>query len=142
MTKKRTRHHSRWRIDQDYRQKLSPEECLWLDKFNDEYYRAEFTETPLHPKEKRGEIYDAQNAAQRDLVTASSADVREALGTSVSDRPSLRVRFYDPGDYPFARVPMRQARLEQLLTELVETPEVPAHEVPRPSNFRLLKLSR
>lgn len=119
-TRKKTRHHSRWRIDQDYRHKLSPAERLWLDQFTDEYYRAEFSEAPLHADDLRHEIYDAQNAAQRDLVTASSADVRTALEREVSDRPSLRVRFYDPGDYPFARPPLAASRFEDVLFEAIE----------------------
>jgi hypothetical protein len=133
-TRKKTRHHSRWRNDCDYRHKLRPLERAWLDTFIDEYYRAEFGETPLHDEDQRREIYDAQNAAQRDIVTASSADVREALGTSVSDRPSLRVRFYEPGDYPFARPPLRPDRLEVAVLEQVRELEFSDDEIPNDFN--------
>lgn len=139
--RKKTRHHSRWRIDQDYRHKLSAADRRWLDKFNDEYYRAEFDETPLHPAEKRSEIYDAQNAAQRDLVTASPVDVRESLGQKVSDRPSIRVRFYDPADYPFARPPLRRGRLEDLLNDASEPARPFGATVVDLKDFRVLRLS-
>lgn len=98
--KRKTRFYARWRIDQDYLRRLSPQDRAWIERFNDEYYRAEFGEDPLHPPgEKRREIYDAQNVAARDLVTASSVDVSEAITTTVAERASLRARFYTPGDY-------------------------------------------
>lgn len=46
--KKKTRYHSQWRVDQDYKDKLTQEDLEWLEKFNDEYYRSDFSDEPVH----------------------------------------------------------------------------------------------
>lgn len=122
--KKKTRFHSRWRVDQDYVQKLSPAERAWLDRFNDEYYRAEFAEKPLHPEVRRGEIFSAQNAAERDLVTAPTTKVTAAT-TSPVTRPCLRVRFYQAEDYRMLSKPLDQKALEDDLVALMEDASKP-----------------
>lgn len=99
--RKRTRFYNQWRRDQDYRERLSPEEKAWLDKFDDEYYRADFGEDPLHgTPELRNDVYARQNAAARDVVTATGDQVLESLAKiGAVERPSLRPRFYSPTDY-------------------------------------------
>jgi hypothetical protein len=39
-------------VDQDYLARLSPEERAWLDRFNGEFYNAEFGAAPLHEDEE------------------------------------------------------------------------------------------
>jgi hypothetical protein len=130
--KKATRFHSRWRVDQDYLQKLGPAERDWIEKFNDEYYRAEFKGEPLHPAGPlRRQIFRAQNAAAVDLVTAATTEVTKAMTTKVSDRPSLRVRFYVAEDYRMLAKPLKAAQLEDELLEALaddqEPKDLPPH---------------
>lgn len=102
MGRKKTRFHSRWRLDQDYLAKLSPDERAWLEQFNAEYYRGEFEGEPLHPRgEARREIYRRFNAAARDLVTASSDQIAEATAPA-TPRACFGPRFYGPADYRFS----------------------------------------
>ncbi len=141
MSRRKTRFHARWRTDADYRRRLTAKDRAWLKKFEDEFYRAEFGEEPIHTSSAhREEIYDRQNAGARDLVTASSDDVAEALGRTF-DRPSLQVRHYQPGDYQmFGRSAAPAAgELEGVLLEAVSpgAPKTPqdhdtSNEFPRP----------
>jgi len=57
-------------IDQDYLEKLSPEEMAWLDRFMGEYNNASFKNdgTDLHQNvEHKKEIYNKNNARNRCL---------------------------------------------------------------------------
>ncbi len=117
MERKRTRFHSLWRIDQDYAHRLSPKDRAWLAQFNDEYYRADLGEGALHPPgEVRREVYRAQNAAERDLVTATSDEVQAAL--TPCRQPSARGRYYTPDDYRMFGPP--PVRFEEELAELLD----------------------
>lgn len=98
MGRKKTRWHSRWRADSDYKKKLPKAARAWLEKFESEYYRAEFKEEPLHGLSARREIFAAQNAAARDVVTAPPDELaRAAERRTVA--PNHRDRHYQPGDY-------------------------------------------
>lgn len=101
---KKTRFHSRWKIDHDYVDRLNEHARAWLEKFDDEFYRAEFSSHPLHRPEHIREIYDAQNAAARDLVTANpdviAARLRKNRGKL---RPSHAGRYYQMEDYAMFR---------------------------------------
>lgn len=131
-TKRRTRFHSNWRVDQDYRKKLSPEELAWLEKFNDEYYRAQFDEEPLHsadavvmvakqfedvPGSYKEERFQAQNAAWRDVVTQTSKEVFEA--TTKAAKASTRGRYNSPDDYK----PSTSKDVETALVEAIDAAE-------------------
>lgn len=98
MTRKATRHHSHWRIDCDYRRKLGAADRAYLEQFEDEFYRASFPETPLHGAVARGTVYAAQNAAARDIVTVSAAELA-ALAERGALPPAHAVRTYVEGDY-------------------------------------------
>lgn len=124
--KKATRFHSRWRVDQDYLQKLGPADRDWIEKFNDEYYRAEFTGDALHPAGGlRRDIFAAQNSAARDLVTAATTEVVRAITTKVSDRPSLRVRFYVAEDFRMLAKPLKAPQLEDELLDAIADDQEP-----------------
>lgn len=58
----------RWRVDQDYTEKLSQEEKEWLSAFNDAYYGGDFRAAPEKdwPTEKRRESYTNKNVANVD----------------------------------------------------------------------------
>ena len=62
--------HQRWAHDQDYIDKLSPEEKAWLSKFNAEYHQNTFQRdgTDLHTDEQRRAIYNKTNASYRDVM--------------------------------------------------------------------------
>lgn len=60
-----------WRVDQDYTDRLTPDERGWLAEFNDAFYGADFrgvAEERWSTNERR-EVYRAKNAANRDLMT-------------------------------------------------------------------------
>jgi hypothetical protein len=59
-------------MDQDYVDKLSPEEKQWLSNFNEEWLSANFNHKgkKLHKtKAKKREIYNRNNARNRDLMS-------------------------------------------------------------------------
>jgi hypothetical protein len=65
-------------IDQDYLDKLSPEELKWLNQFNREYVSASLdSENPrknLHRNKKlRKSCYDQNNSRNRDVLTRAKA---------------------------------------------------------------------
>lgn len=66
----------RWRVDQDYTDKLSPEDRQFLAEFNDAYYGADFrgTDPDDWGPEERRERYRAKNAANRDLYSSGMVD--------------------------------------------------------------------
>lgn len=116
---KRTRNHSRWRDDQDYAHRLPEAERAWLAKFRDEYYRYEFGEAPLHAAgtDARSELYRAQDAAARDILTVSEAAVAEAHARPVAARACLRVRFYAPDDYAGELARLTPSALEDAIID-------------------------
>ncbi len=60
-----------WRLEKDYMHKLSSEERLWIQKFDEEFHLGFFRGEPLHFDEsKRRNIVNDKNAARRDIVTA------------------------------------------------------------------------
>ena len=67
----------RWKVDQDYLGKLTPEEKEWLSRFNDCFIGADFRgddEKTWTPEERRV-VYRAKNAAGRDVFTSGLVDV-------------------------------------------------------------------
>jgi hypothetical protein len=64
--------NARWKVDQDYIEKLGPEERKWLSKFLKEYVKAAVKKndtSALHnTKELRRSCYNASNACRRDLM--------------------------------------------------------------------------
>lgn len=57
-------------MDQDYINKLGPEEKVWLSQFNNEYYGNTLKKDwrkNLHMKETQKAIYDQTNARNRDM---------------------------------------------------------------------------
>jgi hypothetical protein len=60
-----------WRVDQDYADRLNPDERGWLAEFNDAFYGADFRGVPegRWSTDERREVYRAKNAANRDLMT-------------------------------------------------------------------------
>ena len=57
-------------VDYDYLHQLDIETLEWLSKFSDEYYGARFTGTEhIHPAEYRKDIYNANNARGRDILS-------------------------------------------------------------------------
>jgi beta-glucosidase/6-phospho-beta-glucosidase/beta-galactosidase len=63
-------------LDQDYIDKLSDEEKKWLSNFNEEWLGANFNHDGkvLHrTKEEKREIYNRNNARNRDLISQMNA---------------------------------------------------------------------
>ncbi len=63
-------------LDQDYIEKLSPDEKQWLSNFNEEWLGANFDHEGelLHKtKEERREIYGRNNSRNRDLIGQMNA---------------------------------------------------------------------
>lgn len=99
----RTRRHSHWRLDQDYLDRLSLADRQWVEKFNAEYYRAEFSDKPLHSPRQRREIWRAQYAADCDILTAAPETVKASTDKIHGVRRRdirLASRYYSPDDYP------------------------------------------
>lgn len=61
--------NKQWMVDQDYFEKLSPEEKEFIGRFNQEYYRNRFesSEKDLHKNKK--ECYTNENVRNRDLYS-------------------------------------------------------------------------
>ena len=84
----------RWKVDQDYLNKLSPEEKEWLSRFNDNYIGADFRtdkENAWSPEERRV-VYRAKNAAGRDVFTSGLVDAKTP--------PERKTEFEDSLDLP------------------------------------------
>lgn len=64
-----------WRMDYDYLKSLTPEERAWLERFNEEYYDAQFkgpvTDGTVNT---RRSAYRRKNAANRDLSSIGNAN--------------------------------------------------------------------
>lgn len=74
MTKsKQKRPTHNWAKDQDYRDKLSPEENAWLSQFNSEYYHGEFSKKkkPIHSDHWRSECYHRSNTMKVDAMVGA-----------------------------------------------------------------------
>lgn len=97
--KKRNRKSQNWRIECDYKKKLTPEEKAWLDKFQDEYQRNTFTDNPLHNEQQRKELYQSYNTAWADIVTQTNDEVRSRFKKSLTNFKQLSQRVYTPDDY-------------------------------------------
>lgn len=105
--KRACRFYNQWRMESlhTYGAQLSAAEREWLDKFEREYYCGEWHE--LHSEEYRKELYQQNNAAARDIVTASSRDVEKQLKLvddflNRAKDPEKVTRYYHPNDYPDA----------------------------------------
>ena len=67
-----------WKVDQDYRGKLSPREAQWLSDFNIAYYGADFRRTDAEEwgREERSEANRDKNAGRGDAYSlAQGADM-------------------------------------------------------------------
>lgn len=67
----RVKRWRRWAVDIDYSHRLPSAAREWLEKFNREFYDADFRGVePLHASnELRRSCYSAQNAAYRDVMS-------------------------------------------------------------------------
>jgi hypothetical protein len=122
---KRTRHHTRSFIDQDYLSKLSTEERAWLERFNDAYYRADFGDEPHKVQAAfRRDSYGRQNARARELLTAPPRAVAEQLARIAAAPRCAAPRYYRLEDYAmFAE----STRTEDALLEVIDQ----KHSMPR-----------
>lgn len=60
-------------VDQDYLAALSPKDRAFLEKFNDEFYGASFTDEPLHASSAaRRDLYNIKNARNTDIYGRGS----------------------------------------------------------------------
>ena len=59
-------------VDYDYIDQLDPSTAAWLGQFSDEYYGARFVanKEAIHPQDMRKDIYSANNARNRDVMSA------------------------------------------------------------------------
>jgi hypothetical protein len=102
--KRKVRHYNAWRMESSfsYGHTLPSEARRWLFMFEGEYYCGE--DHGIHPADLKTELYRAQNAANRDLMTASIHKVREQVqkieqSISKSKHPEEVSRWYHPSDY-------------------------------------------
>lgn len=60
-----------WRVDQDYVERLGPDERQWLAEFNDRFYGADFrgASSTDWTDDERKRAYRDKNCANRDLMT-------------------------------------------------------------------------
>jgi hypothetical protein len=86
-----------WQVDQDYADKLSPEEKEWLNQFNMEYYAGRIPPgKKLHKKKHIKDLYNKNNANYRDLMSRGSRantppPDRPVYGPFGPDEPTLPV---------------------------------------------------
>jgi hypothetical protein len=115
-----------WRVDQDYADRLNPDERGWLAEFNDAFYGADFRGVPegRWSTDERREVYRAKNAANRDLMTVDiphhGVDFPEELveldDVPLDDGPLENPRYktardaYRKDPSPANRVRLNQAR--------------------------------
>lgn len=71
----------RWKVDQDYLARLTPEEKAWLSRFNDCFIGADFRgdDEKTWTKEERRVVYRAKNASGRDVYTSGLVDVGRTI---------------------------------------------------------------
>jgi hypothetical protein len=112
---KKTRARLKWALDYDYLGKLSPEQKAWMEKFNDEYYRSEFSDEPLHNEAQRLSISRANNANERDIFVIHPSKVSQLRDSIPNHRPSIKCRFYFESDYILESVSP-----EDLLIEFID----------------------
>ena len=70
----------RWAVDNlDYARTLPAEERAWLERFNREFYDADFRGAePLHASDElRKSCYSAQNSAYRDVMSRGAVQLQE-----------------------------------------------------------------
>ncbi len=121
----------RWAVDQDYVNKLTPEEQEWLSKFNDHYYGAKFThdvDGEWSPGERR-KTYVAKNAANRDIYAISESggfldvyesnpnSTQEASGQDFAETPE----YLESPDYKRARAEFRSHLKPHLEAQPIQT---------------------
>lgn len=114
---RKLRRHIAWRVDADYRQKLSAEELSWLDQFEREYYDGHFKagEESIHPPCLRTDCYRRAYAARSDVPTASSPTSCEPTAAAQHDR------YYDPADFvTTTRIHSKNDAEETLLEALAQ----------------------
>lgn len=137
-TRTRTRFHSAWRVDSDYKKKLGTEarkdlgglsEREWMEKFEAEFYRCEFGKEPLHDEQARSDLYTQQNTAWADVVTQTSDVVAEHLAKPLKNPTSRRHTYYSPDDYMDRSVGNAEDALIEAI-DLKKSEEVPATEDP------------
>lgn len=97
--KKKTRNHKKWRVDYDYKGKLSKEDKSWLDKFTDEYYRCEFKDEPIHNEEQKKDLISNETVARRDLLTKHPEQISKNKPTNTDRKYVSAIRFYTEEDY-------------------------------------------
>lgn len=98
---KKTHYCQQWKVDSDYKKKLSKEERDFLNQFEDEYYRQSFdpNKEQLHSKEQKKELCNNYNKSFNDVVTKSGDQVGAHLSKEVSK--THKPRYYQPSDYNF-----------------------------------------
>jgi hypothetical protein len=75
-------------LDQDYIDKLSPEEKKWLSNFNEEWLGANFNHGGeiLHKKkEEKREIYNRNNSRNRDIIGQMNAQNKLIASDKIKD---------------------------------------------------------
>jgi hypothetical protein len=157
----------RQHVDQDYINKLTPEEREWLAKFNDNYYGAKFPKDEPNgwtDVEKR-ERYVAKNAANRDIYGISEAggvlDVYESNPHNTAEASTQDFApspaYLESAEYKHAREAFRQhlkPHLEaqpkitpnyldarETLEDLIPPPpsRYPTHEQPEKEDARAIR---
>lgn len=90
--------NKQWMVDQDYSDKLSPEEKEFLGRFNQEYYRNRFesSEKDLHstPEQKKS-CYSNENARNRDLYAIKNTGGMVVGSSTVNDGEGNEIDLLD-----------------------------------------------
>lgn len=73
----------RWKVDQDYLDKLSPEEAQWLHKFNDLHYNGKYDHD--FPLEVIRAANREKDAARRDMYDPTLIGANEGPAGDMSD---------------------------------------------------------
>lgn len=91
----------RWAIDQDYLDKLSPDEREWLASFNDAYYGGDFRasdESEWGPKE-RSSVNRDKHASAADALTLANLAEGGTAEFEDEDHPGARQDWSRPPEY-------------------------------------------
>lgn len=79
----------RWRLDQDYLDKLTKEERIWLAQFNTAYYSGDFRDFRDRPEAwplpQRSDVNRSKNAAKTDAHGLAAAGLWGAEGLANTD---------------------------------------------------------
>lgn len=77
--------HKQWAVDYDYINGLTPEDKVWLGRFNQEYYRNRIKKSDpkaLHNTDTlRRSLYSRENSANRDLYA-----IKETANLVIGDQ--------------------------------------------------------